>query len=126
MAHLGDVYSSNDKFFAKVDTTEAGTRFKMVGPRREDKQQAAQDLTDIRAAAGGEATRLSELRAMKGVANRLLAQAKAATRGGIKAVESGYRHRAVGGNKLYSYIGPTNRIFELNGSWAPMAAARFL
>ena len=51
MTHLGNVYTSNGEFFAKIDTTEAEQRFYMEGPRREDKQQAAQDLIDIRAAA---------------------------------------------------------------------------
>ncbi len=61
MAHLGDVYISNGEFFAKIDKTEAGVRFNMFGPRRMDKQQAAQDLAYIRAAANGETTRLDEL-----------------------------------------------------------------
>ena len=65
MAHLGGVFTSNGKFFAKIETREGGMRFYMEGPRREDKQQAAQDLTDIRAAASGKATRLDELHAMK-------------------------------------------------------------
>ena len=39
----------------KIDTKESGTRFKMEGPARDDKQQAAQDLSSIRAAADKEA-----------------------------------------------------------------------
>ena len=88
MAHLGDVFTSNDKFFAKIATRAGGTQFYMEGPRREDKQQAVKDLTDIRAAASGEATRLDELRAMKKASKLLQDEAKAATRGGMKAVES--------------------------------------
>ena len=88
MAHLGDVYTDEGKHFAKIDKTEAGMRFKMRGPCREDKQQAAQDLADIRAAASGEATRLDELRAMKLATTRLQQEAKAALRGGTSALDS--------------------------------------
>ena len=65
MANKGDVYSSHGKFFAKIEAQEEGIRFHMKGPHREDKQQATQDLTNIRAAASGRATRLDELLAMK-------------------------------------------------------------
>ena len=88
MAHLGGVFTTNGKFFAKIETREGGTRFHMEGPRREDKEQAAQDLSDIRVAASGEASRLDELRAMKLATKRLQEAAKAATRGGIKDVDS--------------------------------------
>ena len=88
MAHLGGVFTSNGKFFAKIETREGGMRFHMEGPRREDKQQAAQDLTDIRAAASGKATRLDELHAMKLATKRLQENAKAAIRGGTPAVDS--------------------------------------
>ena len=56
-----------------------------MGPRRGGKHQAAQDLTDICAAAGGEATRLGGLRAMQ-LATKHLAQA--AIRGGVKVKDS--------------------------------------
>ena len=88
MAQLGGVYASNGKFFAKIDIREGGARFYMEGPRREDEQRATQDLTDIRAAASGEATRLDGLRAMKLAAKRLQEEAKAAIRGGTPAVDS--------------------------------------
>ena len=88
MTHLGYVFTSNDKFFAKIATRAGGTQFYMEGPRREDKQQAAKDLTDIRAAASGEATRLHELRAMKAATKRLQDEAKTAMRGGIETVAS--------------------------------------
>ena len=84
MAHLGDLYTSNGKHFAKIETWEKGIKFKMTGPRREEKQQAAQDLTYIRTAGSGESTRLGELRAMKLAAERLQDEAKVAMRGGIK------------------------------------------
>ena len=143
MAHLGDVYTSNGKFFAKIETREASSRFHMEGPRREGKREAEQDLIDIRAAAGGEPTRLGELRAMKLATKRLQDEAKAATRGGIKAVESDcftariqfvedsveqeiagpprrterrYRHQAVRGDNFYTYIGPSNHIFKRIGT----------
>ena len=84
MAQLGNVHTSKGKVFAKIDTTEAKERFYMEGPRRDAEQQAAQDLTYIRAAASGESTRLGELRAMKRATERLQDEAKAAMRGGIK------------------------------------------
>ena len=71
MAHLGGVYTCSDKFFAKIEAREGGSRFHIEGPRREDELRATQDLTDIRAAANGEATRLDGLRAMKLAAKRL-------------------------------------------------------
>ncbi len=43
MSHLGDVYTSNGKFFAKIEAREGGIRFHMEGPRRECKQQATLD-----------------------------------------------------------------------------------
>ena len=88
MAHLGNLYLSNNKFYAKIETWEEGTKFKMFGPRREDKQQATQDLNDIRAAASEGSTRLDGLRAMMLAAKRLQADAKAAIRGGTPAVDS--------------------------------------
>ena len=88
MAHLGDVYTNEGKHFAKIDKTEAGMRFKMRGPCRDDKQQAAQDLADIRAAASGETTRLEALRAMKLATTRLQKEAKAPLRGGTPTVGS--------------------------------------
>ena len=88
MAQLGNVYTSNGKFFAKIDTTEARKRFYMEGPRREDKQHAIEDLTDIRAAASGRATRLDKLLAMKLATKRPQEEAKAALRGGTPAIGS--------------------------------------
>ena len=88
MAHLGDVYTSNGKFFAKIETREGGTRFYMEGPRRENSQEAAEDLTHIRAAASGKTTRLEALRAMKLATTRLQQEAKAPLRGGTPAVGS--------------------------------------
>ena len=88
MANKGDVYSSKGKLFAKIEAQEDGIRSLMKGPRREDKQQAAQDLTYIRAAASGGSTRLGELRAMKRATERLQNEAKAAMRGGIKIIRS--------------------------------------
>ena len=55
MTQLGNVYTHKGKFLAKIDARESGERFYMEGPRRQDKQQAAQDLAEIRAAAGGAA-----------------------------------------------------------------------
>ena len=84
MANWGDVCSHNGKFFAKVEAQVDGIRFYLTGPRRDDENQAGQDLKYIRAAAYGEASRLGELRAMKLAAERLQEEAKIAMRGGIK------------------------------------------
>ena len=86
MAHLGDVSIRNGQFCATIDKTEAGMRFKMFGPCREDKQHAVRDLAYIRAAATGAPTRLDELRAMKLATKILQDEAKAATRGGIESI----------------------------------------
>ena len=67
MDRLGNILDSDGKFFAKVDTSEGGVRFKMVGPPRANKDQAYKDLVGIRAAANGEATRL-EFRAAPALA----------------------------------------------------------
>ena len=64
MAHLGGVINKAGQFVAKVETKDSGARFKMEGPARDDEQQAAQDLSSIRAAADGEATRSGGLKAM--------------------------------------------------------------
>ena len=61
MANQGDVYSTKGEFFAKIEAQEDGVRFHMKGPRRDTNHLAVQDLTEIRAAASGEATRLGEL-----------------------------------------------------------------
>ena len=53
MAHVGNVFHKDGQFIAKIDTSESGTRFAMAGPPRDDEQQAAQDLSFIRAAADG-------------------------------------------------------------------------
>ena len=50
MAHLGGVFTTNGKYFAKIETREGGTRFYMEGPRREGEEQAAQDLERARIA----------------------------------------------------------------------------
>ena len=84
MAQLGGVYASNGKFFAKIDIREGGARFYMEGPRREDEQRATQDLTDIRAAASGEATRLDGLREMKLAAKRLQEEANMESMVGVR------------------------------------------
>jgi len=84
MANCGDVCSHSGKFFAKVEAQVDGIRFFVTGPRRDDENQAGQDLKYIRAAASGEASRLGELRAMKLAAKRLQDEAKVAMRGGIK------------------------------------------
>ena len=112
MAHLGRVFTSSGKFFAKIETREGGTRFYMEGPRRECNQQAVQDLSDIRAAASGETTRLGELRAMKKASKLLQDEAKAATRGGTKAIESDCftaRFHFVEDSKEKWIAGPTRR-----------------
>jgi hypothetical protein len=88
MAHLGGVINKNGKFIATIDTRESDTRFYILGPVRNEKQQAAQDLSSIRAAADGEATRLAKLQAMQLAAKQLRDGAKAAARGGIKEVEA--------------------------------------
>ena len=65
MAHLGGVINKAGQFVAKVETKDSDTRFKMEGPARDDEQKAAQDLSSIRAAADGQATRSGGLRAMR-------------------------------------------------------------
>jgi len=83
---LGSIEEVDGRFIAKVDTKESGTRFWIEGPLRDDEQQAAQDLSAIRAAAHGEATRLAKLQAMQLAAKQFRDGAKAAARGGIKEV----------------------------------------
>ena len=65
MAHLGGVINKAGQFVAKVETKDSDKRFKMEGPARDDEQQAAQDLSFIRAAADGEVTRFGGLKAMQ-------------------------------------------------------------
>ena len=89
MAHLGGVINRAGHFVAKVETKESGTRFKMEGPGRDDEQQAAQDLSAIRAAADGVATRPAKLQAMQLAAKHLRDEAKATARGGIKVAGAG-------------------------------------
>ena len=79
MAHLGGVINKGGQFIAKIDTSESGTRFAMVGPPRDDEQQAVQDLSFIRAAADGEATRFGGLKAMQLAAKRLRDASKSST-----------------------------------------------
>ena len=94
MAHLGGVINKDGRSFAKVDTSDSGTRFKIEGPLRGDEPQAIQDLSAIRAAADGETTRPAKLQAMQLVAKQLRDGAKAAARGGTMEVEAeGYASR---------------------------------
>ena len=78
MAHLGDIFEKGDQYFAKVETREAGARFYMEGPLRN------QDLHYIRSCSEGEATRAEGLLSMKLAAKELREEAKVATRGAIK------------------------------------------
>ena len=87
MAHLGFVFNKGGQSIARIDTSESGTRFAMVGPPREDEQQAMQDLSFIRAAADGEATRFGGLKAMQLAAKRLRDTAKAVPSGSIEGVD---------------------------------------
>ena len=87
MAHLGRVVNKDGKFIAKIYTRESDTRFAMEGPRRGDEQQASQDLSSIRAAADGEATRTGGLKAMQLAAKRLRDAAKAIPSGSIEEVD---------------------------------------
>ena len=89
MAHLGGVINKAGQFVAKVETKDSETRFKMEGPARDDEQQAAQDLSAIRAAADGVATRPAKLQAMQLAAKHLRDEAKATARGGIKVAGVG-------------------------------------
>ena len=77
MAHLGGVINKDGQFIAKIDTKESGTRFKMVGPVRDEEQLAARDLSFMRAAADGEATRTGGLKAMQLAAKNLRETTKA-------------------------------------------------
>ena len=52
MANWGNVCSHNGKFFAKVEAQVDGIRFHVKGPRRDDENQAGQDLKYIRAVTG--------------------------------------------------------------------------
>ena len=83
MAHLGGVINKNGEFIAKIDTKESGTRFKMMGPVRDEEQQAAQDLSSIRAAADKELTRSGGLEAMQLAAKYLRDEAKTVPSGSI-------------------------------------------
>ena len=94
MAHLGFVFNKGGQSIARIDTSESGTRFAMVGPPRDDEQQAMQDLSFIRAAADGEATRFGGLKAMqlaakslRGAAERFRDAAKAVPSGSIEGVD---------------------------------------
>ena len=87
MAHLGRVVNKDGKFIAKIYTRESDTRFAMEGPRRGDEQQASQDLSSIRAAADGEATRTGGLKAMQLAAKRLRDAAKTIPLGSIEEVD---------------------------------------
>ena len=100
MAHLGGVINRDGRFIAKTDTKDSGTRFAMEGPLRDDEQQAAQDLSAIRAATSGGATRSGGLKAMQLAAKHLRDAAKH-LRDATKAVpwsiiEEVDRHRRVG------------------------------
>ena len=61
-------------------------RFAMTGPPRDSEQAATQDLSFIRAAAGGEATRLVGLKAMQLAAKHLRDEAKTIPSGSIEKV----------------------------------------
>ena len=77
MAHLGGVSRKDDLFFAKVDTQESGVRYKMEGPLRSDEQEAFQDLHYIRSCSEGETTRAEGLHSMKLAAKELRDEVKA-------------------------------------------------
>ena len=65
MAHLGDVFKKDDKYFPKTDSKEAGVRFYMEGPLRTNHEGALLDLHYIRSAAVGAAARTAGLHSMK-------------------------------------------------------------
>ena len=83
MAHLGGVINKEGQFVAKIDTKESGTRFYILGPVRDEEKHAAQDLSSIRAAADGEATRPSGLKAMQLAAKNLRDTTRALPLGSI-------------------------------------------
>ena len=87
MAHLGGVINNDGKFVAKIDTKESGTRFYILGPVRDEEKRAAQDLSSVRAAADGEATRSSGLKAMQLVAKNLRDATKALPSGSIEEID---------------------------------------
>ena len=88
MTQLGGVYSRGGQHFACINTALSGVRYYMEGPLRTDEKGALQDLASIRAAAEGETPRAEGLQAMQLAAKDLREEAKAATRGGIKAIDS--------------------------------------
>jgi hypothetical protein len=90
MARLGGVINKDGEFIAKIDTSESGTRFAMVGPPRDEEQQAARDLSFIVAAADGELTRFGGLKAMQLAAKHLRDAARAAPSGIIDEVDGGF------------------------------------
>jgi len=112
----GSIGEVDGRFIAKIDTSESGTRFWIEGPLRDGEQEAAQDLSAIRAAAAGEATRSGRLKAMQLAAGQLReetkhlqAEAKAAARGGIKEVGAdGYiaRIRYLDNSEEKEIVGP--------------------
>ena len=53
MALLGRVVEKDRKYFAAVDTTEGGARFKMEGPLRGGQQAAREDLLQAPSHWGG-------------------------------------------------------------------------
>ena len=87
MAHLGGVINKAGQFVAKVETKDSDTRFKMEGPARDDEQQAARDLSFIRAAADGELSRSGGLKAMQLEAKRLRDASKAIPSGSIEEAD---------------------------------------
>lgn len=87
MAHLGGVINKGSQFIAKIDTKESGTRFYILGPVRDEEQQAAQDLSSIRAAADGYLPRSSGMKAMQLAAKHLRDEAKAMPSGSIEKVD---------------------------------------
>jgi hypothetical protein len=78
----GSIEKVDGRFIAMIDTNHSG-------PFRDDKQQAAQDLSAIRAAADGEATRPAKSKAMRLAAKHLRDEARAIARGGTKAAGAG-------------------------------------
>ena len=72
----GSIEEVDGRFIAKIDTSAPGARIRMEGPPRDGEQQAAQDLSAIRAAADGVATRPAKLQAMQLAAKHLRDEAK--------------------------------------------------
>ena len=89
MAHLGNVIEKDDRYFAKIETREAGARFYMEGPLRTDQDEAREDLQYIRSCAEGSANRTDGLHCMKQAAKELREQAKAAAKAQTQVTNHG-------------------------------------